>query len=204
MTDDPSDKIVRLMGKTSPKQNGSRTGNNISVEGSGNFIVGGDLNVSQLPLKEAVTKVTPEPGEKHITEEQKVVLRKLVDEVVETEARLKKRPKKHGSVWKSVNGHCGVTSYSLIEIDKFESARTYLNKWMGRLNSAKSAPVKNGDQWRKRKYAYIKINAKDPKDAEALAVYIKRNFGASSITELANDELEKAYRYVAGRRNRRR
>ena len=143
------------------------------------------------------------PGVEHISTEQRAKLKALVDEIVETEARLKQRPRKHSSVWSALNKHCGAPSYSLIASGHFEKARTYLNSTLGRLNSMASAPVKNGDEWRSRKYKYIKINAKSPADSAALTAYIKTNFGADSLTELSNDELERAYRYVASRRPRR-
>lgn len=204
MTDNPSDKIIQLMGKTTPAKGAGSGGNTIFVEGSGNFVIGGDVNMTPEPAKREVVKIIPEPGVKHITEPQKVKLRKLVDDVVATEQKLKKRPKTHAAVWKALNSHCDVSSYHIIALEDFEKARTYLHTWSGRLNSAKSAPAKNADAWRNKRYAYIKINTKDPIDADALAAYIKREFKASSIKELANDELERAYKYVAGRRNRRR
>jgi hypothetical protein len=203
MTDDsnPKSKITRLMGQTSSSQPAASS---ITQSGSNNIIAFGNVNLGQLQPRAPRATVPTSPGVDHITDPQKVVLKDLVDEIVATEARLKESPASYTAVWKSLNKKCGVSTYHLIALENFDGARVYLNSWLGRLNSMRSAPVKNGDAWRKKKYAYIKINSKQPDDAKALAVYIKRNFKADSITELANDELERVYRYVAGRRNKRR
>ena len=76
-----------------------------------------------------------------------------------------------------------------------------MHQWVGRLDSMASAPVKDGDAWRKRKYAYIKINSKN--DTDAIDRYIAKNFGATSLSELDNAQLEQVYRYVASRKNKR-
>ena len=203
MTEDPKGKIVQLMRAGTTPNRSPPKGHKIKVQGSGNIVAGGDVHVFQSAPKVPRPTVVTNPGVEHISTEQRAKLKALVDEIVETEARLKQRPRKHSSVWSALNKHCGAPSYSLIASGHFEKARTYLNSTLGRLNSMASAPVKNGDEWRSRKYKYIKINAKSPADSAALTAYIKTNFGADSLTELSNDELERAYRYVASRRPRR-
>ncbi len=88
----------------------------------------------------------------------------------------------------------------MIPLEKFPKAKKYLLEWVGRLNSMPSAPVKDGDEWRKRKYAYIKVNTKN--DPAALNAYISKNFGVTSLTELSNEELERVYRYAASRKKK--
>lgn len=158
--------------------------------------------VHQINTQRHVTRTIAEvkPGEQHITDEQARKLMDLVNAIVETEAKLKTEPKTHRAVWASLNSHCKVTKYRLIKLEDFERAHKYLAQWLGRLNAMPSAPVKDGDAWRKRHYAYIKINSKSPEDEVAVAGYMKRSFGAASLSELSNDELEQVYRYVAGRR----
>ena len=160
----------------------------------------GQIQISPRNITKAITR----PGDEHITVEQRAILKDLVDKIVETEATLKKAPKSHRAVWASLNAHCRVNTYTLIAATDFEKARKFLHQWLGRLNSSASAPVKDGDNWRKRHYAYIKINTKDPVDAEAVATYMARKFKAESLTDLSNDELDAVYKYVAGRRNKRR
>lgn len=155
---------------------------------------------TQKHITRTVAKVTP--GGEHITEEQAACLRGLVDQIVEKESLLKAKPRTHRSVWAALNAHCRVTSYRLIPAADYAHARKYLDQWMGRLGSMATAPIKDGDEWRKRRYAYIKINSKSPEDEQALLTYIKRNFNAASLTALDNSQLEQVYRYIAGRRSK--
>lgn len=174
------------------------------IEGnvSGIGFVGDGANVTINHNPRTTIKAETKPGEEHISLPQRSILHKLVDDVVEKEALLKKQPKTHRAVWAALNRHCGVNTYTLIAHTDFEKARKYLHMWLGRLNAAPSASVKDGEAWRKSRYQYIKINAKNPDDAQALSAYIARKYKATSIKDLSNDELEETYRYVAGRRNR--
>ena len=177
----------------------------ISGDIHGVGVAQGGATVNIVNTQHHVTRVKAEtkPGEEHITVDQRSKLTKLVDEIVKAEGLLKKAPKSHRAVWAALNAHCRVNTYTLIPIGDFEKASNFLHQWIGRLSSSASAPVKDGDNWRKRHYAYIKINSKDPVDAEAVASYMARKFKADSLTDLSNDELEAVYRYVAGRRNKR-
>lgn len=160
--------------------------------------------VHQIHTQRHVTRTVAKvkPGDEHITEEQASTLRRLVDQIVEKEALLKQKPRTHRSIWAALNAHCRVTAYRLIPAADFEHARKYLDQWMGRLGSMTTAPIKDGDEWRKRRYAYIKINSKSPEDSNAVDAYVKRNFSAASLTELDNQQLEQVYRYIAGRRSK--
>jgi hypothetical protein len=144
------------------------------------------------------TKAEVKPGDEHISEDQAVTLTALVGDVVELEAKLKQKPRGHRAVWGALNAHCGVTRYRLIAHGDFPKAEKYLRQWIGRLNSMASAPVKDGDAWRKRHYAYIKINSKD--DPDWITRYLAKTFGATSLTELSNEQLEKTYRAIASRK----
>lgn len=176
---------------------GANNGNVIGLVQNG-------ATVKQIHTHRHVEKTVAEvkPGELHISDEQAAALHALVDKVAETELRLKAKPRGHRSIWAALNAHCGVPQYRLIKAEDFAKAQKYLHQWIGRLDSMASAPVKDGDAWRKRKYAYIKINSKD--DPDAVARYIARNFKATSLTELDNNQLEQVYRYVASRKNKQR
>lgn len=173
-------------------------GNNGNVIG---VINGGTIHQvnTQTHVQKTIAEVRA--GEEHISDEQAAMLHALVDKVVDTEKRLKQKPRGHRAVWAALNAHCSVPAYRLIRAGDFGKAQKYLHQWMGRLDSMASAPVKDGDAWRKRKYAYIKINCKD--DPAAVDRYVAKNFKVSSLTELDNDQLEKVYRYVASRKNKR-
>lgn len=175
----------------------------VTIGGSNTNVIGlvqSGATVHQIHTQRNVVKTTADvkPGVEHITEENAVSLTALVNKIVETETKLKKNPTSHRAVWGALNSHCNVTRYRLIQLADFERAQKYLHQWLGRINSMASAPVKDGDVWRNRRYAYIKINSKD--DPNAVTKYIKRNFNAESLTTLSNDELERVYRYVAGRK----
>lgn len=168
--------------------------------GSANVIAHNSGSVTMIATQRhtTVTKAEVKPGDEHITIEQQAKLTGLVQEVVALEAKLKQKPKSFRSVWGALNAHCGVTRYVLIAAADYGKAEKYLRQWIGRLNSMASAPVKDGDAWRKRHYAYIKINCKD--DPAWLDRYLAKTFGVSSLTELNNDQLERAYRAVAARK----
>lgn len=174
---------------------------NGGVSGVGIAQTGANVNVINTSKHVTRTMVKTEPGETHISDQQKVVLQGLVKDVVDTELKLKQKPRSYQSVWSALNAHCKVSAYALIASADFEKAQKYLNEWMGRLHSMTTAPIKDGDAWRKRHYAYIKINSKSPEDSEAVSQYMMKNFKSTSLTELSNDQLDKIYRYVAGRRS---
>lgn len=178
----------------------------VTVSGSGTANVvqfaqpGSTVNINHNPkvINRTVAKV--EPGGSHISEDQAATLTRLVAEIIELEAQQKQSPKSFRAVWGALNSHCGVTSYRLIAAQDFGKAETYLRKWIGRLSSMASAPIRDNDSWRKRKYAYIKINTKDSIDAAWLTSYLKKNFKVESIADLDDDSLDRTYRAVASRR----
>lgn len=204
--DDPKKKIVDLFKNGTRKKRTPakpKGGDSVSVSGNGNVVAGGDVHYHEAGKPPPRGKI--QPGVDHITLDQRKTLKRLVEEIAETEARLKKNPKTFAAVFSALfRQFDNVNKLEQIPLAGFETARAYLNQRLGQLNAMPSAPVKNADEWRKRKYAFIKINAKAPEDEAKLKSYISRNFKAASLTDLANDELEKAYRYVAGLRNRRR
>lgn len=216
MTDDQNaDKITRIKqaliegSAPKPKKNTPRKQakkaeqstsiGDVSISGDHN-IIGNVVNFNPKPVR---PKVIVQPGAGVITSEQAAILKVLVNDIVDLEAKVKRQPASFQAVWSSLNKKMKVSSFREIPIGQFDAARKFLHQWMGRLSSAPSASVKDGEKLRNRRYALIKINSKEPEDAEALATYMKRNFDAESLTELSNDQLERVYRYVAGRRNKR-
>lgn len=162
-----------------------------------NAISGGVVNIGNQ-----VTKVKAEvkPNDEHISQKQASILKQLVNDIVEMEQKIKKNPKSYRAVWGALNAHCGVTRYLLIPYEDFPKAEKYLRMWIGRLNSAKSAPKKDNNQWRNRRYAYIKINTKEV--PEWLDNYLHKNFGVDSLTELDDAQLDKVYRAVSSKKSR--
>lgn len=172
--------------------------------GTGNvvhFMNGGTVNMISTPKHVTRTTAKVEPGEQHISEGQAAKLTSLVQEIVELEAKLKKAPKGFRAVWGALNAHCGVTRYLLIAVEDYDKAEKYLRQWIGRLNSMASAPVADNDAWRKRRYAYIKINTKD--DGVWLTAYLRKTFKAESLADISDDDLDRTYRAVASRKRNR-
>lgn len=181
---------------TQPATQSANGGNGNTVH----FMNGGTVNMISTPKHVTTTKVEVTPGEQHISEGQAAKLTALVQEIVEQEAKLKKTPKSFRAVWGALNAHCGVTRYLLIASGDYDKAEKYLRQWIGRLNSMPSAPVADNDAWRKRRYAYIKINTKN--DEEWLTGYLRKNFKAESLAEISDDDLDRTYRAVASRKRK--
>ncbi|MCX7070454.1 MAG: transcriptional regulator [Gammaproteobacteria bacterium] len=174
----------------------------LTNSGSANVIqvaqAGSKITMVNTAKHVTTTKAEVKPGIDHISESEAALLMRLVDDVVGLESKLKQSPKSHAAVWKSLNAHCGVTRYRLIASSDAAKAERFLRQWIGRLNSSASAPKKDGDGWRKRQYAYIKINSKDEPDW--LKNYIWTKFGIESLSDLADEQLRKTYAAVASRK----
>jgi hypothetical protein len=173
--------------------------------GSYNTQISGKNNKVQYIKTEKVIqrpKITVQPGHEVISEAQKVVLQGLVKEIADIESLLKKRPVTHGGIWGATNKKAGVSSYHLIPVGKFTVVETYLRQWIGRLNSGKTAPKKDNDSWRKRHYAYIKINVKKLDLEDKLISHLSQKYGVTSLTELGDSDLKSVYLAVAGWKQR--
>lgn len=180
-----------------------------TIQGNNNNVIYGDKGVinsgtiNNITTEKHITRTRAvvEPNEKHIGEETKRLLQDLVKQIVELEEQLKKSPKTFQAVWASLNKYCGVTTYHLIPIEKADKAETYLRKWIGRLSSAKSAPKKIGNEWRNKKYAYIKLNTKQLGLESWLKEHLQERYCVGSLTELSNDQLKKLYDAVSRRKS---
>lgn len=187
------------------KETIANTSNVIHMNAKNSNIIGNihdGANVTLINTPKYQTKVTAEvkPGEEHITEEQAALLMRLVKEIVELETLAGKRnPKSHQAVWSSLNAHCGVSRYRLISVGTYPKAELYLRQWLGRLSRLKSAP-KNDTEWRKRKYAYIKINTQHLQDW--LQSYLLERFDVTTLSELTDDDLQKVYNAVSSKKSK--
>jgi len=170
------------------------------ISGETVTVSGNTLTMINTPKHVTRTVAEVKPGVEHITEEQAARLMALVKLIVEWEAKVKKKPNGHRGVWAALNAHCRVTKYRLIALGDYAKAENYLHQWLGRLQSMASAPVADNDTWRKRRYAYIKINTRE--NEAWLLAYLRKNFKAESLTDLADDALERTYRAVAARKRR--
>lgn len=174
--------------------------NNIQGNVSG-VITGSSSTVHQVNTQKHITKTIAEvkPGIEHITDEQRANLKRLVDEIVELEQKYRtaQSAKGHQAVWASLNKKMKVPKYSLIPLDKYETARKYLQSWIGRLNSSKTATKKNSDGVRKSRYAYVYTNLKKFGLDEWFRNYLQDRHGVLSMTELDDKRLDQVYHAVA-------
>ncbi len=179
------------------------TNNNIQAPLTNSVIAGTGSTVNNINTTKHVTRTKAEvkPDETHINDEQKAHLQRLVKEIVELEQkyRTKKSAKSFGAVWGSLNKKLKVSSYHLIPKEKFETARIHLQKWIGRLNSTKTASKTNSSNVRKKRYAYIHTNIKLLDIEDWYRKYLMEKFNVESSKDLSDDELHKAYHAVAYR-----
>lgn len=177
----------------------------VSISGGSASVVqvahsGATVNMVTTQRHVTNTRAEVKPGEEHISEAQAYKLTSLVKEVAELEQTVRKAPKTLRGIWAALNAHCGVTRYRLIQASDYAKAEKYLRAWLGRLNSTATAAVSDNDAWRKRKFAYIKINTQD--DEEWLAAYLRKTFKVDSIKDLDDESLDRTYRAVASRKRR--
>lgn len=173
-------------------------------QGAANIEAGGTAHFVTTVNHTTKIKTETKPGSEHITDTMAATLKEMVAQIVSAEEKIKKKPATYKSVWAAFNNHFKIPSYRLLPLTRFDEGRAYLNQWMGRIHAAPTASVKDGDTWRRRKIAYIKVNSKEDEDKVAVAAYVREKFREESISQLSNDQLEAVYRYVAGRRSRRR
>lgn len=148
-------------------------------------------------LSRPKVKVVLQPGPEHIDQKKAATLKSLVSEIVRLEKLVKRSPKSYAAVWTALTARCRVTSYHLILDVDYPKAEKFLREWIGRLSSAKSAHLKDGN-WRNRKFSYIFANVKQL-DADAiLRAQLLERYGSESMKDLTDDELEALYRLVAG------
>lgn len=174
--------------------------NNIQGNISG-VITGAGSTVHQVNTNQHITRTKAEvkAGDEHITDEQKANLQRLVNEIVELESRYRtaSSAKNHQAVWRSLNAKLKVTSYHLIPLDKYETARKHLQSWIGRLSDTKTAKKTDTDAVRKRQYAYIHTNIKKLGLDDWYRDYLQERHGVTSSTELDDVRLKQAYQAVA-------
>lgn len=159
--------------------------------------------VNQVNTQQHITKTIADvkPGIEHITNEQAAKLHALVKQIVESEQIAKTNPKTFRAVWSSLNAYCKVPKYNLIPLEHYEKAETYLRKWLGRLGNTATSRKKDPD-WRKKKYAYIKLNIKQLNLEDWLSDYLLKNFSVTSLTELSDDDLQKTYSAVSNKKRK--
>jgi transcriptional regulator with XRE-family HTH domain len=162
----------------------------------GGGIVHGD--VYQNTTVKKIYKYTYQPGD--LTEEQAARLQLLVDDIVNLEKTVKRSPKSHAAVWNALKRKFKVAYYRKIGEEDFQKAELYLMMWRGRLT--KPSRKKTPDSYRKRRYASIFSRAKNQLGwtKEEVDNFIFAQYGVSSIRNLSDDQLERLYSKIMGKK----
>jgi hypothetical protein len=207
----PQSKIAQIIQKAAPAAKKPRKTTTkqaltpqpgvIYVAGSGNVVAGGDVthhvhHHAPAPRPKVVIKT----ADGTIDATQRADLQALVREWMDTHKALKRRELTWGAAWGSFNKAMKVSGYAEIKPEQFDKAKAWLRRQIAILNSMASAPKKLPDL-RVKRYAAIKTKCKNQlRDEFAYVPYIQKTFGKTSLTDLADQELERTYRYVMGKR----
>lgn len=136
------------------------------------------------------------PGPADITADQSNRLKELVNEVVELEEKVKKKPKTYGAIWNALNRKMSATYYREIKRAQFEEAEMYLMQWVGRLK--KGLKRTDDEEWRKKTQAAIFAAARNQMGwtKESLDAYILERYDKESIRDLSKKELQQLYNVI--------
>ncbi|BBL70372.1 hypothetical protein [Methylogaea oryzae] len=206
--EDKKNRVVNLFkehskSKAPRRRKATSSGNTVNISGNGNAvgqIVGGDVHNHHYPATPRAPKVVVTPAGDVITEAQKVALRQLRDEWIDLHNAIKKRPLTQAAAQKRINDKALVTSYHLIPANQYDGLVRWIKQQMGRLRNMPSAAAKD-DGWRAAKIGAIKARCKNQLgDDKAYVDYIKKNFGQSSLSALATDQLQRTYAYIMSKK----
>lgn len=164
-------------------------GTNI-IGNSGHVLI--NVNPAKAPRVTNVIK----PGPEHIGETERRELQDLCSEWVTLHNTLKQRALTHAAAWTLINKAGGSSSYHLIRRDRYDDVLRYVRRQMAILRGMASAPAKD-DQWRSKRIAAIKLRCRNQlADPDAYRPYVRKNFGAESLTDLSTDQLQRTYAYI--------
>ena len=214
-TDDNTNKIIELIQSAAAKKKARprkpptppptplASPGVIYVAGDGNVVAHGSINTHphyhQHPP--ARPRVIVKTGEGVVSASEKATLRDLVEKWMQARAAVKKTPRSLAAAGSSFNGAMKANSYAELRSDQMEAARKWLPRQTATLNAMPSAAKQGGDRWRAARYAGIKARCKNQlADEFAYVAYTQQHFGKTSLTDLADKELERTYRYIMGLR----
>lgn len=173
----------------------------ISVSGDGNIVAGGSvININTVVNKTVKPKRdNPVRVEGAISPAQQSDLQAKIKEWVDTHNKIKKRPLTYQAAWASFNRAQKVGTYKDIEAKNFGKASKWITNKIGGLISMKSAPTKDGD-FRVKAYRAIHARSSQLGDKEIYKAYIAKNFNATSLKELADDELQRTRKWILAKK----
>lgn len=168
------------------------------VRGGHQTVTTGPVHIEiHAPQKAAPIRVSVQPPPGSVTEEQKLQLRDLVQQTVEVESQVKRKPRTFQAVWGAFQKRFRVTSYHMLPASQFEEAKAWLQQDIARVRSMKSAPKKD-PAWRASRYRFIHAAAKEIGRSDDLPKVMETRFGGRSMKDISDDELQSLYQLVAG------
>ena len=172
----------------------SNTTHGIMLNGANGSVVIHHLHIGDSHQRTVSAPVIPEGA---ICEAQAARLKDLVNEWVVTHNQIKPRnPLTHQAAWLKLNRRIKVATYRATPATAFPEQEKWLLQQAAILRNMPSAPGKD-DSWRLDKIKAIKTrSSRTLGDSNIYKPYIKKYFGVDSLTELANDELQRTYSYV--------
>lgn len=165
-------------------------------KGNNNFIVKGDLNLNPR----TVVKNSISPGPEHITDEQALTVKELINEIVKMDEQAGRQPS-YSRWYLKLYKKFKITSYKLIPLDQLAEVKSWLHqqKAMQRPTLRRS----NNSAWRKSIYTAIYAKANELGiDKSQLYQFahqkLKLNKPVNSLKELGERNLEKLRIYLFG------
>ncbi len=141
-------------------------------------------------------RVVVRTGDGVIDAAQKAELQRLVKEWVTARQQVRRGGFTYAAAWGAFNAAMAVNKYDELPMDRFGDARSWLMRQMGILKGMKSAP-KRLPNWRNSTIAAIKARCRNQLgDQYAYIAFIGDRFGKQSLTQLADDELQKTKAHV--------
>lgn len=193
----PEARLLRLM-KEAPRSPNSDA-QTFDVSGDGNFVAGGDLNVNfGAPPRPRVTAKT---GDGVIDAAQKADLTKRLKQWLSARNVIRRDTMSIAAAWAALNAAVGVNSYHEITPDKLPLAKQWITRQRAILTSMKSAPAKM-ESFRGDAIKAIKVRSKQLGDLHFYVPHISKTFGAESLTQLSDRQLQEVRAWIFGQRKR--
>lgn len=207
---DPMDRLKKALKSAGPKKQkakASRPKRQATTYSNADFVVRGNGNIvaNKVNVSHGPQIVRPKitPGDAHITPQQALTLKELVESLVTVGGAVKRNKPTYASVYGALNKKMGAAQYQLILRDRYPEALAFLTAWRGRMLSMKSAPTKMGADFRNLALRFIHARCREFPNGEARReAYMMRTFGSASLSTLSDADLKRLRAHIMGWRAR--
>lgn len=185
-----------LRNESSPAPRRRRSPVGHTVTGDGNVIGNGNTVTHYHEPAVVQRKTYVKTGDGVLDAAQKAKINALIKEWAATRDAVRKSKAEISTLRYAFNTYMNVNSYHEIKQEDFDKALRWLYRQTGIINSMPSAATKNPN-WRNKRYASIKAKCRDLEGGlDRQKIYIKEKYGANSLTELADEQLEASYHHI--------